>query len=136
MTLSALASNVTANITAPAYLTSEVVKRYQSKYFSAATELVVVNISSLAAIQPFGSKAVYCQGKAAREMFHRVLAEENKNTIGSTSVGASVEVLNYAPGPLDTDMQSEIRDAPYLDRETQVCGLEVTNECNYEHVNI
>jgi sepiapterin reductase len=44
-------------------------------------------------------------------MFHRVLAEEHK--------GDGIRVLNYAPGPLDTDMQTEIRECPTLHKETQ-----------------
>jgi sepiapterin reductase len=40
----------------------------------------------------------YCTGKASREMFFRVLAEENP----------TLNVLNYAPGPVDTDMVSEV----------------------------
>ncbi|XP_078411066.1 sepiapterin reductase-like [Cetorhinus maximus] len=60
---------------------------------------VVVNISSLCAIQPFKSWSLYCSGKAAREMMFRVLAAEEPD----------VRVLNYAPGPLDTDMQKQAR---------------------------
>jgi sepiapterin reductase len=40
----------------------------------------------------------YCCGKASREMFFRVLAEENP----------TIKVLNYAPGPVDTDMVSDV----------------------------
>ncbi|NXY27001.1 SPRE reductase, partial [Atrichornis clamosus] len=55
----------------------------------------VVNISSLCALEPFRSWALYCSGKASREMMFQVLALEEPE----------VRVLNYAPGPLDTDMQ-------------------------------
>jgi NAD(P)-dependent dehydrogenase (short-subunit alcohol dehydrogenase family) len=41
----------------------------------AITALQIVNVSSLAAIQPFDSWGIYCTAKAAREMFHRVIAE-------------------------------------------------------------
>jgi sepiapterin reductase len=50
-------------------------------------------------IEPFDCWSVYCSVKAARDMFHQCIATEN-----------NVRVLNYAPGPLDTDMQKEIRD--------------------------
>jgi sepiapterin reductase len=106
--------NISANITSTAYFTSEIVKKYTENYYSGAKELVIVNISSLAAIKPFSTWSVYCMGKAAREMFHQVLAEEHKNS------KSGVKVLNYAPGPLDTDMQKDIREAPLLDAETQV----------------
>uniref|UniRef100_A0A161MAN5 Sepiapterin reductase n=1 Tax=Triatoma infestans TaxID=30076 RepID=A0A161MAN5_TRIIF len=55
---------------------------------------LIVNITSLAAIQPFKSFGFYCIGKAAREMYLRTLAEENKD----------LDILNYSPGPVGTDM--------------------------------
>jgi sepiapterin reductase len=58
----------------------------------------IVNVTSLCAIKPFKSMGYYCTGKASREMFFRVLAEENP----------TINVLNYAPGPVDTDMVSEV----------------------------
>lgn len=54
----------------------------------------IVNITSKAAIAPFKSFGFYCAGKAAREMFFRVLAEESGDVL----------VLNYSPGPVETDM--------------------------------
>jgi sepiapterin reductase len=63
-----------------------------------AKERSVVNVTSLCAIKPFKSMGYYCTGKASREMFFRVLAEENP----------TLNVLSYAPGPVDTDMVSEI----------------------------
>ncbi|XP_038136585.1 sepiapterin reductase a [Cyprinodon tularosa] len=59
----------------------------------------VVNVTSLCALQPFRSWALYCTGKAAREMMFKVLAEEEPD----------LRVLSYSPGPLDTDMQVEAR---------------------------
>ncbi|KAF6724436.1 Sepiapterin reductase [Oryzias melastigma] len=59
----------------------------------------VVNVTSLCALQPFSSWVLYCTGKAAREMMFRVLAEEEPE----------LRVLNYSPGPLDTEMQQEAR---------------------------
>jgi len=69
------------------------------KVFETADRKLIINISSLAAINPFKGWNLYCTGKAAREMYFRVLAEEEKN---------SVVVLNYAPGPLLTDMLPQI----------------------------
>eukprot|EP01113_Clastostelium_recurvatum_P030330 TRINITY_DN3675_c0_g3_i2.p1 TRINITY_DN3675_c0_g3~~TRINITY_DN3675_c0_g3_i2.p1 ORF type:complete len:260 (-),score=64.50 TRINITY_DN3675_c0_g3_i2:49-828(-) len=71
----------------------------------------LVNVSSLAAVKPFVAWGVYCAGKAARDMVSAVVAEECK--------GAGVRTLNYAPGPLDTDMQREIREG---------CAHEATRE--------
>ncbi|KAG5281282.1 hypothetical protein AALO_G00069440 [Alosa alosa] len=58
----------------------------------------VVNLSSLCAQQAFPSWFLYCTGKATRDMMFRVLAEK-----------PDVKVLNYSPGPLDTDMQAQAR---------------------------
>lgn len=81
---------------------------------------VVVNISSLCAVKPFATQALYCLGKAARDMLHAVVAMEEAaagaaaGTAGSDA--AAVVTLNYAPGPLDTDMQRELRESETLER--------------------
>ncbi|XP_062400182.1 sepiapterin reductase b [Sardina pilchardus] len=59
----------------------------------------VVNLSSLCAQRALPSWVLYCTGKAARDMMFRVLAEEEPD----------MKVLNYSPGPLDTDMQVQAR---------------------------
>lgn len=56
--------------------------------------IIIVNITSLCAIKPMGGMAYYCSGKAAREMYFRVLAEEEKH----------IRILNYSPGPVETSM--------------------------------
>lgn len=58
------------------------------------SRVVIVNITSLCAIKPMGGMAYYCSGKAAREMYFKVLAEEKKH----------IKVLNYSPGPVETAM--------------------------------
>ena len=47
-----------------------------------------MNISSLCAVKPFKNWALYCSGKASRDMMFQVLALEEPD----------VRVLNYAPG--------------------------------------
>ncbi|XP_053675198.1 sepiapterin reductase-like [Anopheles nili] len=69
--------------------------------FAAAPSKLVVNITSKACLAPFPSMTYYCAGKAAREMYFRVLAEEE--------AAAGVTVLNYSPGPVDTDMTVDIQ---------------------------
>lgn len=64
------------------------------KIIPSSTKKLIVNITSLAAQRPFKSFGFYCMGKAAREMYFRVLAEEEKDII----------VLNYSPGPVESDM--------------------------------
>lgn len=85
------------NVTSTLCLTSGVLRAFPR---SPGLKRTVVNISSLCAIKPFKSWSLYCAGKAARNMMFRVLAEEEP----------SVRVLNYAPGPLDTDMHREARE--------------------------
>lgn len=74
------------------------------------TQLVIVNITSLCGIEPFKTHMMYCSGKAAREMHHRVIATEQQ-------VVDKVRVLQYSPGPMDTDMQKTIRESPCVDPE-------------------
>ncbi|XP_028131948.1 sepiapterin reductase [Diabrotica virgifera virgifera] len=63
-----------------------------------APQLVVINITSLVGRVPFKNLSMYGSGKAAREIFFKVLALEEPNII----------VLNYSPGPVDTDMFNSI----------------------------
>lgn len=88
------------NLTSMLCLTSGVLKAFPDR---PGLRRTVVNISSLCALKPFKGWALYCAGKAARDMMFQVLATEEP----------SVRVLSYAPGPLDTDMQQ-------LARETSV----------------
>jgi NAD(P)-dependent dehydrogenase (short-subunit alcohol dehydrogenase family) len=45
-------------------------------------------------------------------MFYRVLALENQND-------KNISILSYSPGPMDTNMQIQIRSAPDLHKDTQ-----------------
>jgi len=113
-----LAFNV--NVASCCFLTSDLMQRCQAggEYATLGIrKVLIVNVSSLAAIQPFGSWGIYCAGKAAREMFHRCLAEE-VNKRGSDAFPI-IRILNYAPGPLDTNMQREIREGVAVDKDTQ-----------------
>lgn len=67
----------------------------------------IINISSLAALQPFDAWSMYGSLKAAREHFLRYLIEEQKYQQPRPLLR---KVLNYAPGPLDTGMQATVRD--------------------------
>ncbi|NXL77112.1 SPRE reductase, partial [Leptocoma aspasia] len=80
------------NISSALCLTSTALRAFGARPGCSRT---VVNISSLCAQEPFPSWALYCSGKAARDMMFRVLALEEPG----------LRVLSYAPGPLDTDMQ-------------------------------
>lgn len=119
-TLADMMSAFNLNVTSACFLTSTLMERCApGGAFSqqGIKKAVIVNVSSLAAVQAFGSWGIYCAGKAAREMFHKCLTEELGKR-GADSL-PRVRVLNYAPGPLDTNMQAEIREGPSVDRETQ-----------------
>ncbi|NXY90559.1 SPRE reductase, partial [Alcedo cyanopectus] len=80
------------NVTSALCLTSAALRAFGKQPGCGRT---VVNISSLCALKPFKNWVLYCSGKASRDMMFQVLALEEPD----------VRVLNYAPGPLDTDMQ-------------------------------
>lgn len=69
--------------------------------------------------------ALYSAGKAARDMYHACLAqEEEEQNRCSGSNRSTFRVLNYAPGPLETDMAEELRANERLD---------ATLQPNFEH---
>lgn len=84
------------NLCSAMYLTSAFLS-----VFKGIESRLIINISSLCAVKPFKGCSLYCTGKAARDMFFSVLAAEEE----------SVTVLNYAPGPLHTDMLDEMLSA-------------------------
>lgn len=73
------------NLTSTLCLTSGALKAFSD---SPGLHRTVVNISSLCAQMPFKGWALYCAGKAARDMMFQVLAAEEP----------TVRVLSYAPG--------------------------------------
>jgi sepiapterin reductase len=101
--LQEMRTNFDLNITSACWLSARFVQ--WAKETMQCPKTVVVNISSLVAIQAFPSLGMYSAGKAARDMFHAALSQEEENVL----------VLNYAPGPLETDMTEQIRQAPLLD---------------------
>ena len=82
------------NVASPVLLTSV----YLSELRASARRHIVVNISSLAAVQALSSLSLYCTGKAARDAFFRSLALEEKE----------LRVLSWAPGPMQTTMVASI----------------------------
>ncbi|XP_078050584.1 sepiapterin reductase [Augochlora pura] len=83
------------NVFGPAILNCVIMEIFNNVSDSNKT---VINITSLFAIRPYKSTAYYCSGKSAREMFFKVFALENPE----------VNVLNYSPGPVATDMFYEM----------------------------
>ena len=70
---------------------------------ASAAPSVLVNISSLAALQPFACLGPYSVTRAARDMLARVVGEEE---------APGVLTLSYAPGPMDSELQQEILGSP------------------------
>ncbi|XP_076163607.1 sepiapterin reductase [Ptiloglossa arizonensis] len=83
------------NVFSPIILNGVVMKIFNE---DTNTEKTIINITSLFAIQPGKAVCYYATGKAAREMFFKVFALENPQ----------VDVLNYSPGPVETDMFHEV----------------------------
>jgi sepiapterin reductase len=108
--LADMRANVDLNITS-ALWTSVRFARFAKESASDTAVTTIVNISSLAAIQAFPTMGIYATGKAARNHYHATLAKELQ---GSTQ---NIKVLNYAPGPLETDMATELRSAEDLDAD-------------------
>ena len=81
---------------------------------------LVVNMSSLCGIQPFKTMGVYCAGKAARDMFHSVLAQEEEGggvEEDDKDWERRVKIVNYAPGPVESEMTHELSESTELDSE-------------------
>lgn len=68
---------------------------------------------------------MYCAGKAARDMYHAVLAEEC-NVVPFCC--PTISIMSYAPGPLDTDMQKEIRESATVDHDTRSFFISMKDE--------
>jgi sepiapterin reductase len=116
-----LRSSIDLNVTASMWLSSMFAKTFSSPANSNTRSIRIVNISSLCAIEPFATMAVYCAGKSARDMFHTVLAkemagvDERKENSTTDVVNHQFKVLNYAPGACDTKMTDVLADCTTLD---------------------
>ena len=92
------------NVTSSIWLSS-----YFIRYFSKAKQCNVINMSSLCAVEPFPTMGVYCAGKASRDMYHAVLGKEQEEDSGR------IKILNYAPGPVESDMTETLSESDDLD---------------------
>ncbi|XP_065224971.1 sepiapterin reductase [Planococcus citri] len=105
---------MTLNLYSVALLTSAFLKYFKDG------ERCLLNISSLAALVAFKGMAFYCVGKASREMYFKTLAEEDP----------SLNILNYSPGPLKTDMLDEIANS-CCNSDTKSTFTDMINKDNY-----
>ena len=125
-----LQQSINLNVTSCIWVSSQFTKMCMKDTSSSndKSPLVrIVNISSICALDPFPTTSIYCAGKAGRDMFHNVLAKENSSKSDanndSESDGGALsnnekqryKVLNYAPGPCDTEMTDVLSDCPVLD---------------------
>jgi sepiapterin reductase len=97
-------AGIALNFTSKVWLTTRFLEKFQD-----CCNTTIVNISSMCAIKPTPTMALYCAASAAREIFHATLALDYPNT----------RILNYAPGSCDTDMQAYLRSHGSLDPSVQ-----------------
>jgi sepiapterin reductase len=104
------------NVTSPIVLTGKFIHRFSGT----STAIVVVNISSLCAIEPIPAMGVYCISKAARDMSLRIYGKERPDVL----------CLNYAPGPLDTAMTETLATKAF-DEKTRSMFQKMKEEKTY-----
>jgi len=78
----------------------DVVKLHADSSTLARPLIRIVNVSSLAAVKELYGMATYCAIKCARESFCRSCVLE----LGRDHAEIDCKILNYAPGPMDTDL--------------------------------
>lgn len=127
----AVRAAIDANVTSCIWLTTLWLRWLRSS--PSVRHASAINISSLAAVKPFPTQSLYCIGKAARDMLHAMIAAEASSfaataASGSAGGGVTLKALNYAPGPLDTAMQGELRDSETLDAGTRAFFVEMKRE--------
>jgi sepiapterin reductase len=99
--LLAISQSIQVNVTSPILLMSSFLNQVKSSCTEA--HVSIVNVSSLWALEPTPTVSIYCATKAAIEMFIKVASLENCDN-------SRIKFLNYAPGPLNTDMQQTLRE--------------------------
>ncbi|XP_074110981.1 sepiapterin reductase-like [Cotesia typhae] len=95
------------NVFSPAVLNSVFMKIFNN---NVRAKKLVINMSSVLSTMPLQSLGYYCSAKAAREMYFKVFAKEFP----------SVNVLNYSPYIVDTDL---IRSIEKINRTTEAVEL-------------
>ena len=109
-TFASMQSSFDFNVTSCCYQSSRIAKWCSDN--PRVKRTTIVNVSSLAAVQAFETWGVYCAGKSARDMYHATMALEYKSK-------EEFKTMNYAPGPMDTDMQKTIRESEGCDFGTR-----------------
>ncbi len=92
-----LVNSITTNFITPALI----VKKLSNK-----KSLFIINLSTGASKRAIQNWSLYCSTKAGIEMFFNVIADdEHKN----------IEVVNFDPGVMNTNMQQQIRNSKFND---------------------
>lgn len=112
------------NFTSKAWMTARFLQTFSQQKDDDSSPTTVVNVSSMCAVKPTPTMALYCATSVAREMYHTVLGMDNKRS----EAGGGPRILNYAPGSCDTDMQRHLRNHDKLDPAVQAyCQSLVTD---------
>ena len=92
-----IVNSITTNFITPALI----VKKMSNK-----KSLFIINLSTGASKRSIQNWSLYCSTKAGIEMFFNVIADdEHKN----------IEVVNFDPGVMNTNMQQQIRNSKFND---------------------
>ena len=83
------------NLVSPTILCNQVIKFYKEK----TKNIIIINISSGAALRAIESWGTYCQSKSAIDMLTKMIEAEDNN----------IRVYSIYPGVVDTEMQLKIR---------------------------
>lgn len=94
----AVSDALALNVTAPALLMNEFLKRY------VRNDKLILNISSGAGQYPVDGWSVYCSSKAALDMLSEVGAHE-----ADLAKKSNLNIFSVSPGVVDTAMQEQIR---------------------------
>ncbi|KAG7356623.1 peptidase C69 family protein [Nitzschia inconspicua] len=110
--------NVTSCLWSSVKVAQHIKRKQEQRSTNSTLNAVLVNISSLVAISDdFVTMGIYSAGKGAREKYHTLLAKEEQQT--SLDQWTTIKTLNYAPGPLETDMTTSLRNSESLDSNLQ-----------------
>ena len=94
-----ITKHINVNVIAPMIMSSVFIRELSALNIRKR----ILNISSGAGKNPYFGWSAYCTSKAGIDMFSRTVSVEQKE------VKNPVEVISFAPGVVDTEMQSEIR---------------------------
>ncbi|PCH78385.1 MAG: short-chain dehydrogenase, partial [Flavobacteriaceae bacterium] len=99
ISLESIQQTIHVNLTAPMQTSALFIK--QTEHWKCRKN--IINISSGAAHNAYGSWSMYCASKAGLDMMAKVISKEQKKR------EFPIKIANIYPGVVDTDMQKEVR---------------------------